>query len=130
MNALQTASPRHRLLVVDNDQDSADSICEFVGLSSNWDAESACGADEAISRAELNPPDVVLMEIEMQGEDGFAFASRLSEVPGRHPILLSLTGNYRLCSEAAMDSRFSEVLMKPVDTGRLLRLLASLGEVH
>ncbi len=131
MTALQNAPPaRHRLLVVDDDQDSADSICEFIGLSSNWDTEAACGADDAISRAELHPPDMVLVEIEMQGENGFAFASRLWRASERHPVLLSLTGNYRLCTEAAMDSRFSVALMKPLDTGQLLQALASFDEMH
>ena len=125
------ATPRHRLLVVDDDQDCADSICEFIGLSSDWEAAAACGTEQAISSAQQNPPDVVLMEVEMQGQDGFAFATRLAQNrQGKTPVMLSLTGNGKLCDEASMDRRFADSLMKPVDTSTLLEILATLDAPH
>lgn len=123
--------PRHRLLVVDDDQDCADSICEFIGLSSDWDVVAACGTEQAISSAQLNPPDVVLMEVEMKGQDGFAFAARLAQNrQGKIPVMLSLTANEKLCEEASMDKRFADSLMKPVDTSKLLQILAKLDALH
>jgi len=123
--------PRHRLLVVDDDRDCADSICEFIALSSDWDVAVACGIEQAILSAEQNPPDVVLMEVEMQGQDGFAFAARLAQNRhGKAPVMLSLTANEKLCDEASMDTRFSGSLMKPVDTSRLLQVLAQLDALH
>jgi CheY-like chemotaxis protein len=118
-------------MVVDNDQDLVDSLCEWVGLGGDWLAVPAYGPEDAIAQVEAAPPDAILLDMEMLGADGFETAERLSQASGqKHSVLLALTGNDRLRDAAALDDRFAAALLKPADPGGLLVLLEALPPGH
>lgn len=122
---------QRRLLVVDNDHDLVDSLCEWIGLSSDWTAVPAYGPAEAIALAGSSPPDVILLDMEMRDADGFDTAKRLSLASGaKHSAILALTGNAYLRDAASLDPRFTASMLKPADPGRLLVLLSSLVPEH
>ena len=118
-------------MVVDNDHDLADSLCEWIALSSDWTAVPAYGPAEAIAQTETSPPDVILLDLEMPGADGFETAGRLGNASGnKHSAILALTGNADLRDAALHDTRFTASILKPADPGRLLVLLSSLVPRH
>ncbi len=122
---------QRRLMVVDNDHDLVDSLCEWIGLSSDWTAVPAYGWAEAIAQTETSPPDVILLDLEMPGADGFETAGRLEHASGsKHSAILALTGNADLRDAALHDARFTGSILKPADPGRLLVLLSSLVPRH
>lgn len=125
MNDL-SANPRpHRLLIVDNDRDCADAVCELLRQTSDWDIEVAYDGQEALLQARLSEPDVVLLDLEMPGMTGFQTADGLLQADSvRLPRLVGITGNSNLQAEAAHDLRFHLALLKPADNRRLLTLLA------
>jgi len=128
LNAHQ--SPR-RLLVVDDDHDLVDSLCEWVGLSSDWMAVAAYGPADAIAQATALPPDAILMDMEMHGADGFDTAEQLGRASGdKHSAIFALTGNADLREAASQDPRFLASLLKPADPNKLLRLLTRLTADH
>lgn len=125
MDPQPTAFQRKRLLVIDDDRDYADAMCELLRLTCAWDVDVAYGPEDALSQARSHPPDAVLMDLRMPRMDGFETATRLCEAQREHlPSLIALTGDAQLCREAAEDGRFCEALLKPLDTLRLLGLLA------
>src|SRR5205823_1546478 len=72
-----------RVLIVDDDPDTADTM---VILLSHWGFQATavrCGV-EALQAAQVtSPPDVILLDIGMPGMDGLEVARRLrKEVPG------------------------------------------------
>ena len=118
---------QHRLMVVDNDHDLVDALCEWIGLSSDWTAVPAYGPAEAIAQATSTPPDAILLDMEMQDADGFETAERLERASGaKHSAILALTGNADLRDAALLDPRFTASMLKPADPCRLLVLLSSL----
>jgi CheY-like chemotaxis protein len=118
-----------RLLVVDDDHDLVDSLCEWVGLSSDWMAVAAYGPADAIAQATAAPPDAILMDMEMHGADGFDTAERLGRASGdKHSAILALTGNANLREAASRDPRFLASLLKPADPDKLMRLLTRLTD--
>jgi CheY-like chemotaxis protein len=118
-------------MIVDNDHDLVDSLCEWIGLSSDWTVVPAYGPAEAIAQAGISPPDVILLDLEMPGSDGFETAERLEHASGdKHSAILALTGNADLRDAALRDARFAASLLKPADPGRLLVLLSSLVPQH
>ena len=120
-----SAHPLHRLLVVDNDRDCADAMCELLRMTSDWEVEVAYDLHDALSHAAAHRPDAVLLDLEMPGGDGFRTADRLIEAMSvRLPRLVAVTGNSNLQVEASHDARFAEALLKPADTLLLLGLLA------
>jgi len=117
-------SPFRRLLVVDDDRDLVDALCEWVTQHSSWTALGAYGPADAVAQAGRFHPDAILLDMEMGGANGFVTADRLDRASAPcHPPLFALTGNPRLQDEAARDERFTASMLKPADLPRLLRLL-------
>lgn len=113
-------------MVVDDDHDLVDALCEWIALSSDWTVVAAYGPDDAVAQAGAALPDAILldMDMEMDGVDGFETARRLEVVAGRrHPALLALTGNARLQDAASHDVRFTASILKPPDLHGLLSVL-------
>jgi CheY-like chemotaxis protein len=118
-------------MVVDDDHDLVDAMCEWITLSSNWTAVGAYGPADAIAQAGAEPPDAILLDLEMDGADGFETAGRLESAAWkRHPALLALTGNARLRDVALTDARFAAAILKPADLQYLLRLLDAVSPPH
>lgn len=115
---------RRRLLVVDDDPDLVDALCEWIALNSVWTPVGAYGSTDAIAQAGASPPDAILMDMEMEGVDGFDTADRLDRASApRHPPLFVLTGNPRLRDQAALDARFTASLLKPTNLDAFVKLL-------
>lgn len=124
--------PDHRrLMVVDDDRDLVDALCELIGLCSDWTAVGAYGPSDAIAQASETAPDAILLDMEMEGVDGFDTAKRLDIAAGqRHPALFALTGNDRLRDVASHDGRFTASILKPADLAGLLKLLETVSLAH
>lgn len=115
---------QRRLLVVDDDHDLVDALCEWIALNSAWTPVGAYGSADAIAQAGASAPDAILLDMEMDGLDGFDTADRLDRASApRHPPLFALTGNPQLRDEAALDARFTASLLKPANLQALVKLL-------
>jgi len=117
-----------RLLVVDDEHDSVDSMCEWVGLSTEWTVVGAYGPADAIAQTQAIPPDAILLDMEMHGADGFETAERLCRASGdKHSAIVALTGSPELRDAASHDVRFTASMLKPANLNWLLGLLARLA---
>lgn len=115
-------------MVVDNDPDLVDSLCEWISISSAWTVVPAYGPAQAIAQACDQPFDAILLDLEMPGADGFETASALEKAcETRHAAILALTGNADLCDAASVDERFTRSFLKPANPDELLGVLANLA---
>jgi CheY-like chemotaxis protein len=120
-----------QLMVVDDDHDLVDALCELIALSSDWTAIAAYGPADAIAQAGRAAPDAILLDMEMPGADGFDTAERLElAADPKHPALFALTGNERLRDAASHDARFAASMLKPADLNGLLNLLETVSALH
>jgi CheY-like chemotaxis protein len=71
-----TAKRQVRVLVVDDDHDVADSSAELLRLL-DYDVRAAYSGEEAIGVAGRYRPDIVILDINMPGLDGWETARRL-----------------------------------------------------
>jgi len=115
----QTAA-RLRILIVDDNADSANSLAMILNLSGHV-AEPVYGAAEALERAAALDPEIVLLDIGLPGMDGYEVA-RLLRSRGSSARLVALTG-YGQPEDVrrARDAGFDTHLVKPVDLQHLLR---------
>lgn len=117
----------HRILVVDDNRDSAASLAMLLDLAGN-ETYTAHDGLEAVKAAETFRPDVVFLDIGLPGLNGREAARRIREQPwGMNMVLVALTGwgqddDRRRSQEAGFDHH----LTKPVDYTDLNKLLASL----
>jgi PAS domain S-box-containing protein len=81
-----------RILVVDDNRDSAASLAMLLGLSGH-DVQEAHDGEEAIVRAEAHLPDVILMDIGMPKLNGYVATQRIRENAwSKDMFIVALTG--------------------------------------
>lgn len=116
-----------RILVVDDNRDSAQSLAMLLELSGHQ-TQTAHDGLQAVEVAESFRPDVVLLDIGLPKLNGYEVARKIRSEPwGSDIVLVALTGwgqeeDRRRSAEAGFDSH----MVKPVDLKALMKLLASL----
>jgi two-component system CheB/CheR fusion protein len=78
---------RFRVLVVDDNQDNADTIA-WILRQWYYQVEAVYDGEQALETAAKFHPDAVISDIRMPGLDGFGVARRLRSMPETKDILL------------------------------------------
>ena len=114
----------HRLLVVDDNVDAAQTLAAMLALHGQ-DVRTAFSGYEALQIAEAWRPDVAVLDIGMPGLNGYELCERLREQShGRPPLLIACTGwGQEADRERAHAAGFDFHLVKPIEPAALLRLL-------
>ena len=121
-----TATVPRRILVVDDNVDSAESMAMMLELSGHAVAMAHDGA-EAVELAKQFQPDVAFLDLGMPKLNGYEAARSIREQPwGRQMLLVALTGwgqedDKRRTREAGFDAH----IVKPIDFAALEKLLAT-----
>ena len=121
-------APVRRILVVDDNRDSADSLAQLLSLTGN-DTRTAHDGEEGVLLAEDFRPDVVLLDIGLPKLNGYEVCRKIREQPwGKGMAVVALTGwgqddDRRKSKEAG----FNGHMVKPVDLTELMRLLATIS---
>ena len=120
-------APPRRVLIVDDNEDSANSLAMILKLGGHETA-SVYTAVDALQRAAAFRPDVVLLDIGLPGMDGYEVAQKIRELPGLRDIrLVAVTGYGRSDDRRrARDAGFDDHLTKPVEFALLERTLAGI----
>jgi PAS domain S-box-containing protein len=118
----------HRLLVVDDNADGAESLAMMLRLS-GYEVRVAYDGPAALKLAAAWLPEAVLCDIGMPGMDGYEVGRRLRQLPGlESALLLALTGyGEPEQKERAREAGFAAHLVKPVDLNALYKALAELS---
>ena len=118
--------PLRRVLVVDDNRDSADSMTLLLRALGH-EARACYRGEEALALVPTFDPEVVLLDIALPGIDGYEVARRLRGTRrGSALVLAAMSGfgrdeDRRLAREAGFDHH----LVKPVDRELLETLLAA-----
>jgi CheY-like chemotaxis protein len=117
------------VLVVDDEEDAREAMAVLLGQAGAR-VISVAGAAEALDTLDRERPDVLLSDIAMPGEDGYALIrrvrSRSGETGGRIPAA-ALTAYATLEDRAkAIRAGYDEHIPKPVDPTRLIGAVALL----
>jgi CheY-like chemotaxis protein len=120
-------APPRRVLIVDDNEDSANSLAMILKLGGHETA-SVYTAVDALQRAAAFRPDVVLLDIGLPGMDGYEVAQKMRELPGLRDIrLVAVTGYGRSDDRLrAREAGFDDHLIKPVEYAVLERALAGI----
>ena len=81
--------------------------------------------EEGLAMADAEPPDLVLLDIQLPGMDGFEVLRRMREVPAlqRLPVVAVSANAMPDDLEDARRAGFADYLTKPVDMQRLLAVV-------
>jgi CheY-like chemotaxis protein len=113
-----------RVLVIDDNRDSADSATDVLRLLGNQ-VETAYDGESGIAASVRFRPHMILLDLAMPGMDGFEARRQLHELGGSlSPYLVAMTGfgneeDKRRTRAAGFDAH----LTKPVELDALVKLL-------
>ena len=127
--AVKTTPKRFRILVVDDNHDSALSLAMMLSIMGH-ETRTAHDGESAVATAESFLPEVVLLDIGLPKLNGYEVAQRIREQEwGTSMFLIAVTG----WGQEEDRQRSSEVglnvhMVKPVEPSALEKLLASLSQ--
>jgi PAS domain S-box-containing protein len=114
---------RRRVLVVDDNQDAADTLADLVRMLGH-EAEVAYDGPGALRVAREQAPDVVLCDIGLPGMDGYEVARQLRRLSPNAVRVVAVTGYAQPEDVArALHAGFDGHLAKPPDPAQLEALL-------
>lgn len=129
VTAVKTTPKRFRILVVDDNHDSALSQAMMLSIMGH-ETRTAHDGESAVSTAESFLPDVVLLDIGLPLLNGYEVAQRIREQPwGVSMFLIAVTG----WGQDEDRQRSAEVglnvhMVKPVEPAVLEKLLDELAQ--
>ncbi len=121
-----------RALVVEDDPDARDLIGHLLE-SEGMEARLASTAAEALAALETYTPDVILSDIGMPGEDGYALIRRIRTLPSAKSAIpaIALTAFAREADRTrALVEGFNRHIAKPIELTELIRAVSELAGTH
>jgi CheY-like chemotaxis protein/two-component sensor histidine kinase len=125
----EEGQPHRRILVVDDDPDSAASLAVLLDLTGNETYTAGDGV-EAVQEAERLRPDVILLDIGLPKFNGYEAARLIREREwGRGMVLIALTGwGQDDAVQKSKDAGFDAHIVKPAKYAELMLLLSTLSK--
>jgi CheY-like chemotaxis protein/anti-sigma regulatory factor (Ser/Thr protein kinase) len=115
-----------RVLVVDDEAD-ARSLVQEILRQHGAEVLVANSAAEARSALSQSKPDVIVSDIGMPDEDGYAFIRRVRSEGGRMPAIALTAYASQQDAQRAFVAGFQKHVTKPVEPARLVSVVANLG---
>ncbi len=116
---------RHRILVVDDNVDAAESLGMLLELDGH-DVTIAHEGVQALATAITEHPDIILLDIGLPGMDGYEVCRRLRAEGFANTRIIAMTGyGQDKDKQRAMDAGFDLHTVKPVEFSRLKAILAA-----
>jgi CheY-like chemotaxis protein len=124
VNEQGDAEHARRVLVVDDNRDSATSLCMMLELMGT-EARTAFDGLSALEVAEVFRPDIILLDIGMPGMNGYDTARRIREKSwGESTKLFALTGwSQESDRKRSEEAGFDGHIIKPIEPSELQKLL-------
>jgi CheY-like chemotaxis protein len=118
-----------RLLIVDDNRDSADSLAMLLGAQ-GFAVCVAYDGQQAIDNARSFHPDVFIVDLVMPGLDGFQVAKQLRATPDfATAVFVALSGwSDQPHFDEASKAEFDEYVVKPPKLSLLLSILSEVSE--
>src|SRR5262249_13650147 len=111
------ANSRHRILIVDDNVDAAETLCMLMKSLGEREVHTASTGAQALETASSLHPDIVLLDLMMPEMDGYEVARRLRGEPwGKDLMLVALSGwGQEEHRRRAQEAGFDRHVTKPAD---------------
>ncbi len=109
-----------RILVAEDNPVNRALIREILDVA-GYEVIEVCDGEEAVQKIEETPLDLVLLDIQLPGPDGFALLRHLRSHPrfARLPVVAVTAYAMRGDREKALGAGFDGYLAKPIDAAAL-----------
>ena len=120
--------PELRILVADDNKDAADTLATLLQMLGHAVLQVADGEAAARAAADFNPQ-VVLLDIGMPKLNGYEACRQIREQPGGAAMTVVAVTGWGQADDRrrSRDAGFDHHLVKPVDPGELVELIAAVA---
>ena len=119
-----------RVLVVDDDHDTLEVVKQLLELA-GAEVAVAASADEALATLRREPPDVLVSDIGMPGQDGYELIRRVRELGAEEGGLVPAAALTAFTQsdhrQHALSAGYQLYLAKPIEPGELTSAVARLA---
>jgi CheY-like chemotaxis protein len=115
----------HKALVIDDNKQTADSLCDMLGLL-DFHADAVYGSRDALYYLKSTSPNLVFLDINMPGLSGFEILSFIQREPliDNMTVIVITSDDQEETAKRAMDAGAESVIVKPVTLQALEEVLA------
>ena len=112
---------RRRILVVDDQEDNRRILRDLLSAA-GFDIVEAADGEGAVSQAQTESPDLILMDIQLPGIDGYEATRRIKAEPGLRRVPLIAVTSYALSGDEgrALEAGCDDYVTKPFSPRALL----------
>lgn len=87
-------SRKRKIMIIDDDAELLTELGETL-MASGYDSEGFSDGDEALKMVGIKKPDLILLDLKMNGKNGFQIADTLKHMPETASIpIIAMTGYY------------------------------------
>jgi len=107
---------RGKILYIEDNRDNR-SLVRRVLESEGYDVTEAANAEDALTSLKIGSPDLILMDINMPGIDGYTLTAQIKSVPDYTTIpIIAMTANVmRGDRERSLEAGCDGYIQKPID---------------
>jgi CheY-like chemotaxis protein len=107
---------KHRILVVEDNQPNRELLCDWLE-SEGFDAVAAENLEQAFAAFKSQPPDAVLLDVQLGSEDGLSLATWIRKEPtSRSTPVIAVTAHAMVTDqERVMQAGCDACVSKPID---------------
>ncbi len=114
-----------RILVVEDDKSLCRTVCAFLGQA-GYEATGCLSAREAYDAMYENGFDLIISDIMMPGEDGFALAENVRALDENIPILFMTARDDMASKQRGFRIGADDYMVKPIDLDEMLLRIGAL----
>lgn len=112
----------NKLILVVEDQEDNRRIMRDLLASAGYEVLEAVSGEEGVAAAETHRPDLILMDIQLPGIDGYEATRRIKDNPDLHHIPIIVVTSYALSGDdvKAYEAGCDDYVSKPFSPRELL----------
>lgn len=115
-----------RILIADDDRDTTATLAALL-RDEGHEVHTVLRGDEVLELCRLTRPDIVICDVDMPGESGYAIARELRERHGTlAPLLIAISGKWTKTTDRLLGQTvgFDHYLLKPAEPRELFVILS------
>ena len=121
-----SGEPATRIVLVDDDSDSREIFAMFLRMS-GFEVDDFESAESALESIRTAVPAVVVVDIEMDGLDGYEAGRHVRAIKSVTPVrIIAVTGHAAATVKMKGGDLFDAILTKPVDPDAFIALVQKL----
>lgn len=127
-NEIPQNDHNYKILLVEDDPDSREMLAMNFRLN-GFEVMTAESAADALETLNTFPPDIIVSDVGLPGEDGYSMMRKIRALSGQSSDVpaIALTGYVSTQDQnAAREAGYQEHLPKPVDIDELTRLISEM----